>query len=66
MPLDANAIVGVSGEDVAELRDLLHRGGLEDRAVGAEQERRLEVHQDAVLGPPGVLTACSSCACLSR
>jgi len=48
--LDADAVVGVSGEDVAELRDLLDRIRLQDRAVGAEQQRRLEIHQDAVFG----------------
>src|SRR5260370_23429098 len=50
MPLDADAIIGVSGQDVAELRDLLDRIRLQDRAVAAEQQRRLEIHQDAVFG----------------
>ncbi len=36
------------------MRELLHRGRLEDRAVAAEQERRFEVHQDARFGSPRV------------
>ena len=51
MTLDPDAVVGILAEDVAELRDLLHGSGLQDRAVAAEQQRRLEVHQDAVLRP---------------
>src|SRR5258708_4243348 len=50
MALDADAVVGVSGEDVAELRDLLDRIRLQDRAVATEQQRRLEIHQDSVFG----------------
>src|SRR5260370_41674971 len=54
MPLDADAIIGVSGQDVAALRDLLDRIRLQDRALAAEHQRRLEIHQDAVFGAPRV------------
>src|SRR5258708_21838967 len=50
MTLDADAVVGVLGQDVAELRDLLDSIRLQDRAVAAEEQRRLEIHQDAVFG----------------
>src|SRR5882762_7724085 len=52
--LDPDAILGVSGQDVPELRKLFHGGGLQDRAVVAEEQRRLEIHQDAVFGAPRV------------
>src|SRR5207245_10905670 len=52
--LDPDAILGVPDQDVAELRKLFHGGGLQDRAVVAEEQRRPQVDQDAVFGAPRV------------
>src|SRR5947209_7785635 len=52
--LDPDAILGVPDQDVAELRKLFHGGGLQDRAVVAEEQRRPQVGQDAVFGAPRV------------
>src|SRR5882724_13656372 len=52
--LDHDTILRIASQDVAKLRELLHRGRLEDRAVAAEQERRFEVHQDSRFGPSRV------------
>src|SRR6267378_3038574 len=43
-----------AGQEVAELRKLFHGGGLQDRAVVAEEQRRPQVDQDAVFGAPRV------------
>src|SRR5882724_12833807 len=52
--LDPDAVLGVPGQDVAELRKLFHGGRLQDRAVVAEEQRRPQVDQDAVFGAPRV------------
>src|SRR5205807_2801558 len=53
--LDADPILRILDQDVAELRHLLDGLGPEHRAVRREQQLRLEIDEDAVLGALGVL-----------
>jgi len=54
MAHDADAILRVLRQDIAKPGDFLYRRRPDHRAIRGEQQRRFEVHQDAVFGALGL------------